>query len=94
MALSPNDDKKEVDKLQKVFELSALIHGRFRTDSDFARHIGWPRQRLYKIVNGYKEPSLDEAIAIARGLEEPLERIANIFLRYKSPNGDKETRKN
>lgn len=72
----------------KVFELSALIHGKFRSDSDFARHIGWPRQRLYKIVNGLKDPSLDEAIIIAEGLEEPLDKIAQIFLRYKSPNGD------
>ena len=74
--------------MSKVFELSALIHGKFRTDSDFAKHIGWPRQRLYKIVNGDKSPSLDEAIVMANGLEEPLETIANIFLRFKSPNCD------
>ena len=72
----------------KVFELSALIHGKFRSDSDFARNLGWTRQRLYKIVNGLKDPSLDEAIDIANGLEEPLDKIAQIFLRYKSPNGD------
>ena len=72
----------------KVFELSALIHGKFRSDSDFARSLGWTRQRLYKIVNGLKDPSLDEAIDIANGLEEPLDKIAQIFLRYKSLNGD------
>lgn len=66
----------------KVFELSALIHGKFRTDSDFAKELGWPRQRLYKIVNGIKSPSLDEAIEIAKALEEPLQEIADIFLRY------------
>lgn len=74
--------------MEKVFELSALIHGKFRSDSDFARSLGWTRQRLYKIVNGLKDPSLDEAIDIANGLEEPLDKIAQIFLRYKSPNGD------
>ncbi len=72
----------------KVFELSALIHGKFRTDADFAKALGWSRQRIYKIVNGLKDPSLDEAISIAKVLEEPLNEIANIFLRYKSPNGE------
>lgn len=72
----------------KVFELSALIHGKFRTDSEFARYIGWTRQKLYKIVNGQKDPTLEEAIVIARGLSVPLETIAQIFLRYKSPNCD------
>ena len=75
--------------MAKVFELSALIHGKFKTDSDFAKQLNWPRQRVYKIVNGLKDPSLDEGIEIAKCLEVPLEQIAEIFLRYKSPNGDR-----
>lgn len=70
--------------MQKVFELSALIHGKFRSDSEFARHINWPRQKLYKIVNGIQDPSLDDAIVIANGLGERLDRIAEIFLCYKN----------
>lgn len=66
----------------KVFELSALIHGKYRSDSDCARAMGWSRQRLYKIVYGLKSPSLDEAIMIAKALDVPLEKIADIFLNY------------
>lgn len=80
--------ESEDDKLSKVFELSALIHGKFKTDSDFAKELNWSKQKVYKIVNGLKEPSLDEGIAISRCLGVPLEKIAEIFLRYKSPNGD------
>lgn len=74
--------------MEKVFGLCALIHGSFKNDADFARHIGWSRQKLYKIVNGQKSPSLDEAIQIATGLNVSLSTIADIFLQYKSPNGD------
>ena len=75
--------------MSKVFELSALIHGKFKTDSDFAKELNWPKQKVYKIVNGLKAPSLDEGIEISRCLGVSLEKIAEIFLRYKSPNGDK-----
>lgn len=72
----------------KVFALSALIHGKFKSDSEFAKAIGWTRQKLYKIVNGLKDPSLEEAIVMANGLEVSLSTIAEIFLQYKSPKGD------
>ena len=74
--------------MERVYELSSLIHGKFRSESEFARKINWPKQRVNKIVNGKMQPSLDDAIEIANALDEPLETIAKIFLRHKSPNGD------
>ena len=74
--------------MERVYELSSLIHGKFRNESEFARKINWPKQRVNKIVNGKMQPSLDDAIEIANALDEPLETIAQIFLRQKSPNGD------
>lgn len=74
--------------MERVYELSSLIHGKFRSESEFARKINWSKQRVNKIVNGKMQPSLDDAIEIANALDEPLEKIAQIFLRQKSPNGD------
>lgn len=69
-----------------ITELSGLIHGRFRSMSEFAAHIGWSRQRLGKIVNGNKCPTLDDISTISDGLEVPFMMVANIFLRKKSTN--------
>lgn len=70
----------------KIMELSSLIHGQFRSQAAFSRHIGWSKQHLNKIVNGDKQPSLEEVQTIAEGLSVPFMMIANIFLRQKSPN--------
>ena len=72
---------------KKVLELNSLIHGQYRNQSEFARAIGWDRQRLNKIVNGDRQPSLDDVQTISEGLTVPFMMIANIFLRMKSPNG-------
>ena len=70
----------------KLMELNSLIHGQFRSQAAFARHIGWNKQRLNKIVNCDKQPTLEEVQTIAEGLCVPFMMIANIFLRRKSPN--------
>ena len=72
--------------MSKNFELNSLIHGQFKNQAAFADAIGWRRQRLNKIVNGDKQPSLDEVQTIAEGLSVPFMMIANFFLRSKSPN--------
>lgn len=66
--------------MAKVMGLSGLIHGQFPSQAAFAEHIGWRRQRLNKIVNGEKEPSLDEVKVIADGLNVPFMMVANFFL--------------
>ncbi len=66
--------------MAKVMGLSGLIHGQFPSQAAFAEHIGWRRQRLNKIVNGDKEPSLDEVRTIADGLNVPFMMVANFFL--------------
>lgn len=72
--------------MAKIRELSALIHGKYDTEAEFARALGWPRQRLNKITTGTKEPDLHETAAIAAKLEISLESAARIFLHAKSPN--------
>ena len=73
--------------MAKVRELCGLIHGVYDHESDFAEKLGWSRQKLNKITNGITEPNLNDVAEIAEGLGQPLNYIADIFLRYKSPNG-------
>lgn len=69
--------------MAKVRELSGLIHAKYDSESDMARELGWPRQRLNRITNGVKEPDLEEAALIAGCLGVSLDRIAGIFLGQK-----------
>ena len=66
--------------MAKVMELCGLIHSKFPNESSFANELGWTRQKLNKITNGQKEPDLLEVAQISAGLNESIERIANIFL--------------
>ena len=71
--------------MEKNLELNSLIYGQFRNQAAFADSIGWSRQRLNKVVNGDKQPSLEDVQDIAEGLGVPFMMVANFFLRKKSP---------
>lgn len=77
---------KEGDNLEKVKELRSLIYGSYNSEAEMADMMGWTRQRLSKITNGKKEPNLAEINEISQALNKSVEEIAQIFLRYKSPN--------
>ena len=64
----------------KIVELNDLILDKFRSQAAFSRHIGWDRQHLNKIVNGDKQPSLEEVQTIAKGLRVQFMKIAKFFL--------------
>ena len=68
---------------KKAMELNSLIHGQFASQAAFSRHIGWHKQRLNVIVNGKKQPTLDDVQTIAEGLNVPFMMVANIFLHQK-----------
>ena len=67
--------------------ISSIIHSVFSSEAACAKAIGWERQRLNRIVNGAKEPSVSEVAAISRAIGKPQTETADIFLRYWSPNG-------
>lgn len=73
--------------MAKIRTLCGLIHSKFDSEAQFARALGWPRQRVNKITNGLREPTLDEVDSISKVLDESFEKIAYIFLSQKSPNG-------
>lgn len=73
--------------MAKIMELNSLIHGQYPNQASFAEAIGWRRQRLNKIVNGDKRPTIEEIQIIAEGLGVPFMMVCNFFLQKKSPNG-------
>lgn len=76
--------------MEKVKELRGLIYSQYDSESQMAETIGWERQRINKITNGVKEPDIRELSVLAAALKCSVEDIAQIFLRYKSPNGHRE----
>lgn len=64
-----------------------LILSKFSSEAAFARCLGWSRQRLNKITNLSKGPTVQEINEIANGLGESASDVYLIFLRQKSPNG-------
>lgn len=72
--------------MEKNMQLSGLIHGQFSSEAAFAERIGWPRQKLHKILCGTQKPTLQDVREIADGLGVPFMLVANIFLRTESTN--------
>ena len=71
--------------MAKNLELNSLIHGQYPNQASFAEAIGWRKQKLNKIVNGDKKPSIEEIQTIAEGLGVPFMMVCNFFLQKKSP---------
>ena len=66
--------------MAKVMGLNGLIYGKFSNQAKFAESIGWHRQKLNKIINGDKQPSIDEVRQIAEGLGVPFMDVCQFFL--------------
>ena len=64
----------------KILGLRGLIYKKFDSQSTFAAHLGWSRQRLSAITCGKRIPSIYEAYDIAQGLEVSLDKIAHVFI--------------
>lgn len=76
--------------MAKNMTLRGLIYSRYDNEAEFARYLGWSRQRLNKIVNG-KIPNIEELNAIAKGLNVPVSDAILFFLPAQSPNGQQIT---
>lgn len=75
--------------MAKIMALNGLIHGKYESESQMAEAMGWHKNRLNRITNGIQEPDLFEVKELADALGVPFMSVADIFLRRKSPNGDK-----
>ena len=70
-------------------EIKAVISAHFPTESALARELGWPRQRLNKLTTGARLPTIREINDLSRELGMPVGNLVDIFLRIKSPNGQR-----
>lgn len=68
-------------KYCKVKELRGLIYSKFNSEAEFARQLGWSRQKLNKITNGGKAPNVLELNALAIPLNKSVGEMAEIFLK-------------
>lgn len=83
--------------MTKNLELCGLIYGKFPSVAAFSRTLGFSRQRMQTIVSGRTDPSIEDVVAIANGLNEPVDKIIDIFLRHKSTvvgNNQQQQRRN
>ena len=66
--------------------LRMAIYKNHASFSDFARAIGWSRQRLYRVTKGMHIPDVVELQEIATGLGISIESASWFFLPRKSPD--------
>ena len=64
----------------ELMELRGLIHGQYKSLSEFAREIGWSRQKLHRVLSGKMPPSIRDVQDIAEGLKVPFAFIIKFFL--------------
>ncbi len=58
----------------------------YKYESHCADAMGWTRQKLNKITNGDKEPTVEELNAIAKAIHKPISYVISFFLPAESPN--------
>lgn len=61
-------------------QLRSMIFGIYKSEADCARQMNWTKQRLNKIVNGTKEPTVGELQEMATALNCSVSDVASIFL--------------
>ena len=66
---------------KRKMELDSLIHGQFPSQAAFARHIGWHKQKVNRIVSGNMMPSIEDVQTIAEGLNIPFMMVVKFFLK-------------
>lgn len=66
--------------MAKNFDLKGRIHSKFNSEAEFAKAIGWTRQRLSKITNGHRIPTLLEVDILATALGCSFMDIARFYL--------------
>lgn len=66
--------------MKKNLDLRGKIYSKFNSEAEMARELGWTRQRLSKITNGHKVPTIFEIDEMASVLCCTFMDIANFYL--------------
>lgn len=68
--------------------LRAKIYGKFNSQAEFSRKIGWGINRINKILSGKSVPDVNDCADIASMLGLTRDEYIDIFIPCLSPNGD------
>lgn len=79
--------------MSKVRELRSLIYLNYDTEAELSDLLGWNRQKLNKITCGKMNIGLNDAFELADALAVSVDELYEIFLRHKSPKGEKNARR-
>lgn len=61
-------------------ELRGMIYSRFKTETECAKQLGWPKQKLNYITNGKRLPNIKDTVKLAETLQVDIDKIISIFL--------------
>lgn len=56
------------------------IRKRYKTDAEFAKKLGWTRQKLSKTIRGERSPKISDINAMSKGLEVSVETVISFFV--------------
>lgn len=65
-----------------LIELKNQILQKYKSESEMARSMKWPRQKLNKITNGVKVPDVGEISELSQALNISISRVASFFLNH------------
>ena len=71
-----------------MISFRSVVYGKYKSIADFARSLGWTRQKTTNIVNMKQEPSLRDVNLMADALDMAFEDVAEFFLSSKSHKCD------
>ena len=61
-------------------KFSDTIYAKYHTAAEYARHIGWNKQRLHNILNKSKTPNVEEVKLFMTTLDLTKDQVIEIFL--------------
>ena len=88
MIKSPNGDKNERSEKMNLGKLKGEIIANYGSQKAFAQHIGWPQNKVCRLVAGKYKPDTDDVDIIVKALNLDKEGFLAVFLPAISPNGD------
>ncbi len=71
-------------------KLKGEIIANYGSQKAFAQHIGWPQNKVCRLVTGKYKPDTDEVDLMVRALNLDSKGFLAVFLPRISPNGDKD----
>ena len=80
MNLVTNRATKGGGEMAKNRKLRSLIYLNFDSETDCAKALGWERQRLNRITNNQKCPTIDEVNQLSAVLHSNVETVMGFFL--------------